>query len=150
MFNEIGRLISASWTRSDIARFIRANRKLLREIRFGLPWNRDILLVFEEGRWTFWRPREHNESNANGIQILDQLKADDRLISCLDLAQLKAVESMGLESFRMYFAGAKVCAWRSATEDYVPCLKEEFGRLVIYYEWLGHTLDGTFVTIRVL
>lgn len=82
-----------------------------------------------------------------GAEIYRDLKANNMLGSCLNLADLKAIQARGIEMFRRHFAGKTVFGWKSVIlssigNHNVPCLTTGNGKVALCWEWLARSRHG--------
>ena len=85
---------------------------------------------------------QKNGSWRKGEVIYEHLESNNMLEGCLGLADLLAIQELGIKAFRRYFAGKAVFGWKSVVRDrdgglLGPCLVERDGEVVLGWFWLG-------------
>jgi hypothetical protein len=134
-------LAVADWTPEDLTLLGQAGRDRLIGIRDGLRRGGDIVSALMEGRTELWLHEKQRSSGwyVPGRVIYAHLQETGLLSSFADLAELEAVKAKGIDFFRRHFAGKVVFGWRGVQGDYVPCLIECDGKVVLSWRWLdGH------------
>jgi hypothetical protein len=84
---------------------------------------------------------QHGSNYVRGQVIYDDLAQNAVLESCLGLADLLAIQKLGIKVFRQHFAGKAVFGWKSVVRDRngylcVPYLYEDGGQVKLYWNWL--------------
>lgn len=91
-----------------------------------------------------WLHDDQKTGVVSGDTIYKRLKKDDALADQLGLADLLAIQKMGIGVFRALFKGKAVFGWKSVVRGrddrdlYVPCLYENGDMVVLYWYWLGY------------
>lgn len=96
---------------------------------------------------------QKNGGRVTGNRIFDHLKASDMLEGCLGLADLQAIQKLGLENFRKYFAGKAVFGWKSVVRHrdgdlVVPYLIEGGVQVKLNWNWLDNDFNENNPALR--
>lgn len=88
-----------------------------------------------------------------GQVIYEYLKDKKMLESCINLADLLAIQTKGIDFFRQHFAGKVVFAWKSVVQHrdgrlYVPYLCDGGRGVVLRWHWLEDDWDGRSPALR--
>lgn len=88
-----------------------------------------------------------------GEKLYEHLKGNDMLDSCFNLADLLAIQTQGLETFRRFFKGKAVFGWKSIVRSRlgslsVPCLIGGGSEVVLGWDWLDNGWSGSFPALR--
>ncbi|MDD3531256.1 MAG: hypothetical protein PHV99_01550 [Candidatus Pacebacteria bacterium] len=88
-----------------------------------------------------------------GEAIYEYLKGSNTLSSCLGLADLLAIQKLGIEAFRKHFASKVVSGWKSVVRDrdgnpFVPCLVEGDGGVVLFWTWFERGWNSRSPALR--
>ena len=75
------------------------------------------------------------------------------LEGCLGLADLLAIQALGIEAFRRHFRDKAVFGWKSVVQDRsgdlgAPCLIENGGRVILNWYWLDHDWNADRSALR--
>lgn len=90
-----------------------------------------------------WLHEEQKTGVIQGKRLYEYLKSNNMLSSCLGLADLLAIQKLGIKVFRRYFKDKTVFGWRSVVRNLdgdlsAPCLVESGGLVALIWSWLGH------------
>lgn len=102
---------------------------------------------------SLWLHENQKTGYATGNQIYDQLKKDDLLKDCLNLADLVAIQEKGIEVFRSLYKGKAVFGWKSVVEHTdgrlsVPFLIVGGGKIVLTWNWLDNDWNSDDPALR--
>ncbi len=102
---------------------------------------------------SLWLHEDQKTVYTTGNKIYQQLKKDDLLKDCLNLADLLAIQEKGIETFRNLYKGKAVFGWKSVVEFtygylYVPCLIEHGGGVVLHWRWLDNYWYSDYPALR--
>lgn len=83
---------------------------------------------------------QKNGGWVKGTQIYECLAGNYMLDSCFNLADLLAIQAQGLETFRRFFKGKTIFAWKSVARGrtgdlHVPCLGEDDHKVIVGWRW---------------
>jgi hypothetical protein len=99
----------------------------------------------------------HNDQKGgkwlNGQKIYEHLKENNMLESCLDLADLLAIQAKGIAFFREHFADKGMFGWKSVVRYPgdglgAPCLYVYGGKVVLNWRWLEVGWYGYYPALR--
>ncbi len=96
---------------------------------------------------------QKNGGLERGHAIYEHLESNNMLVSCLGLTDLLAIQKLGVEVFRRYFADKAVFGWKSVVRHRdgdldVPCLVGDVGEVVLDWHWLDYDWDGDSPVLR--
>lgn len=102
---------------------------------------------------SLWLHENQKTSYATGNQIYDQLKKDDLLKDCSNLADLLEIQEKGIEVFRSLYQGKAVFGWKSVVELTSGSLSAPYllglgGEVVLAWNWLVSPLNSNFPALR--
>lgn len=100
-----------------------------------------------------WLHEKQKTGVAGGNEIYEHLENNGTLESCLGLADLHAIQKLGIEVFRKHFAGKAVFGWRSVVLNrdgslHVPCLIEDGDEVKLYWNRLVFDWCVVFPALR--
>jgi len=96
---------------------------------------------------------QKNGKWVKGQVIYEYLKKEKMLETCVNLADLLAIQSKGIDFFRQHFAGKAVFAWKSVVGHRggdldVPCLYDDGREVVLGWYWLEDDWYGDYPALR--
>ncbi len=122
-------LEAAGFTPSDVTLMGQAGQDRLRGFRDLLRRAADIVTAFAEGYMEVWTPRV-NQKFVQVRTVLICLQDTGLVASCLDLAELCAIQAKGVDFFRKVSKGKlAIFGWRTVQADSVPYLTERRGQI---------------------
>ena len=95
----------------------------------------------KDGKWT------------KGEKIYEHFESSNMLPTCLGLADLLAIQELGVEAFRQRFGDRAVFGWRAVVRDRVgyldvPCLVQDDDKVLLYWCWLVYDWVGDNPALR--
>ena len=118
-----------------------SGQKCLVEIRELLHQN-GIIAAIENGEIEPWLHKDQETNWVRGRTILTYLTANDKLASCVDLTELKAIQVKGPDFYRKHFAGKVIVGWRGVRGVRVPVLCEDDGEVVLLWGHVDNDFDS--------
>ena len=108
---------------------------------------------FDLAKIDLWLHDGQKSGTVRGQVIYDYLTSNDMLESCLGLADLLAIQKLGIEVFRKHFEGKAVFGWKSVVRSrlgslHVPCLVEGGGQVLLSRNWLCNGWGGDNPALR--
>lgn len=102
-----------------------------------------------------WTRDDQKTSVIVGNTIYETLKRDNALADQLGLADLLAIQKMGIKVFRELFKGKAAFGWRSVVQDRydrldlrVPYLIEDGGEVARFWAWVGSLFNASNRALR--
>jgi hypothetical protein len=101
-----------------------------------------------------WLHDDQETGLVTGTVFYKYLVAHDALADQLGLADLLAIQKMGIDIFRKLYAGKEVFAWKNVVRDRdnlgldAPCLCEDGNEVVLGWRWLDDDWDSRDPALR--
>lgn len=108
---------------------------------------------FRLNKLDLWLHPDQEKGVVTGHVLYDYLRHNNRLESCLNLADGLEIQKKGIEVFRKFFGSNVVYLWksvalRSGGRRYVPCLCDGGGRVALRWGRLGRSWDSREPALR--
>ncbi|MDR3519746.1 MAG: hypothetical protein P4L63_02580 [Candidatus Pacebacteria bacterium] len=141
-------LAAAGWTTEDLTLLGQAGRDRLVGIRDSLRRGGDIVTAIVEGRTELWLHEDQKTGWTRGRVIYSHLQETGLLAGCVDLDELKAIQTKGIDFFRKHFAGKAIFGWRSVRDGHVPFLVEYGDGVLLFWRRLGDVWVACYPALR--